>query len=201
MPQSFAWVGILTAKSDCRPDFRQAASQSPDRSVCLRTVINLREALPLRHTIRPRHKATPWLRTVMSALHDVTSWQLADTRFRTGAAAVGGGLVAAAAAVFLTLTITHNGHHGPVSPQALPQAATGPLEVIPHSWPRPSYGRLAPPHPKRSRPGGTSPVAGAQQRSETDHSSGGTVSGLPGWENMAAHAGVPGWALKLVTGG
>jgi hypothetical protein len=147
----------------------------------------------------------PWLPAVASASRDVICSRLQDTRFRTTAAAVVGGLAVAPVAVWVTVVIAHSGppHDvanaglaAPVSPSA---TATRTVYV-----PRPAYH----PHPvvshkaghvNNASPASTGSASGDGAVSAFSNSSSASGSGTSSWEAPAASYGVPNWALKMAS--
>lgn len=138
-----------------------------------------------------------------TAVHDITCLRLEDTRFRTGAAAVISGLVAASIAVLVTTTIANSGRPEPAKAPLAVQAPAGAAGAVPMNRPHPIYHapRAVRPAPSIRDHAARQPVApapGWQQASAPAQSSGTYASGLSNWQSVAARNGAPMWALKLL---
>ena len=203
-------------------DVSQVRGQPRIGSVSLRTVIDLRRRFASLSADLPGRRPAWWSRTAIGAIQAVAGSWLERPGFRTGAAAVAGGL-AALIAMLVTITIANGGQHAmekrpllaaPVSPASVEV----PLLDVPHSVYHPRA--VARSKPSRTGRAPQPPVRSAISRHQTsapaysswnassswdvfsgwdDSSSWNFPSGIPNWQTFEAQAGAPTWGLKMVS--
>jgi hypothetical protein len=169
-------------------------------SIALRTVIDLRATFARRRPVRPRHKAPPWLRSVVTALHCVARSRLSRASYRIGAAAAAGALTAAALAVLVTMTFEKGAGHDPALPRAAP-TTHAPAFTLPLIVPHPAHHSVSTSRPRSSRAevGGNIQAGSTPPPGTRPTPTSGTHSRIvSSWKKLARDYGAPGWALKLV---